>query len=110
MTKHNENIVREVLDTLYEANGAILGLTALDTDRFESGNYFHTKEEAESMARKLRAVLNGADVIEMPSESEAEAESERQLELSVACDDKWTEEAYLDGFADCLHWLKSKVK
>ena len=32
MTKHNENIVREVLDTLYEANGAILGLTALDTE------------------------------------------------------------------------------
>ena len=31
MTKHNENIVREVLDTLYEAKGAILGVTALDT-------------------------------------------------------------------------------
>ena len=32
MTKHNEHIVREVLDTLYEAKGAILGLTALDTE------------------------------------------------------------------------------
>lgn len=32
MTKHNEDIVREVLDTLYEAEGAILGVTALDTE------------------------------------------------------------------------------
>lgn len=41
-----------------------------DDDCFEAGNYFHTKEEAELMARKLRAVLKGADVIEMPGEEE----------------------------------------
>ena len=38
--------------------------------RFALGNYFHTKEEAEAMARKLRAVLNGAEVIEKPVEKE----------------------------------------
>lgn len=42
----------------------------VDFNRCELGNYFHTKEEAESMARKLRAVLKGADVIEVPSEEE----------------------------------------
>lgn len=40
---------------------------------FEAGNYFHTKEEAEAMASKLRAVLAGAEVIEMPSEEKLEA-------------------------------------
>lgn len=41
-----------------------------DDDLFESGNYFLTEEEAESMARKLRAVLAGAEVIKMPSGEE----------------------------------------
>lgn len=31
------------------------------------GNYFYTSKEAETMAKKLRAVLNGAEVIEMPT-------------------------------------------
>ena len=38
-----------------------------DYARSKIGNYFHTKEEAEACARKLRAVLAGADVIEMPN-------------------------------------------
>ena len=33
-------------------------------------NYFNTKEEAESMAAKLRAVLCGAAVIELPSQQD----------------------------------------
>ena len=36
--------------------------------RFNVGNYFHTKEEANTMTRKLRAVLKGTDVIEISSE------------------------------------------
>lgn len=46
-----------------------------DAKRFEAGNYFSTKEEAESMANKLRAVLDGADVIEMPSEEEGQPQT-----------------------------------
>lgn len=41
-----------------------------DDDYFKSGDYFTTQEEAEQMASKLRTVLAGADVIEMPSEEE----------------------------------------
>lgn len=78
--------------------------------RFRQHNYFSSKEEAEAMARKLRAVLKGADVIEMPSEEDASFESEHLLGLSGHDGDDRTEEAYLDGFADCLHWIKSKVK
>lgn len=37
----------------------------ISNTHFETNNYFHTKEEAEAMARKIRAVLNGAEVIEM---------------------------------------------
>lgn len=42
----------------------------IDNQKYKNGNYFLDKESAESMARKLRAVLAGADVIEMPSEDE----------------------------------------
>lgn len=42
----------------------------IDDWLFQCGNYFRTKDEAEAMAKKLRAVLKGADVIEMPSEEE----------------------------------------
>lgn len=35
-----------------------------DDDNYNQGNYFNTKEQAEAMASKLRAVLKGADVIE----------------------------------------------
>lgn len=41
-----------------------------DEERYGIGNYFHTEEEAESMARKLRAVLKGAEVIEIPSKED----------------------------------------
>ena len=49
---------------------------------FKDSNYFHTKESAEQMARKLRAVLNGAEVIEMPSEKEIK-ESQDRIEDEV---------------------------
>lgn len=104
---------------------------AIDDARYEIGNYFHTKEEAEEMVEKIRKVLNGAwvltppegeifsrkveavlndaDVIEMPSEEDASFESVHHLRLSGHDDRDRREEAYLDGFADCLHWLKSKI-
>ena len=51
------NCFGEVVSTL---EGGIID----NTKRFEIGNYFATEEEAESMARKLRAVLKGAEAIE----------------------------------------------
>lgn len=65
---------------------------------YDSGNYFATLEEAEAVARKLRAVLNGADVIEMPSEEEIE---KRRV--------FWDHTDARTGFGDCLRWLKSKI-
>ena len=40
------------------------GYSCQDDMMFDYGNYFHTKEEAEAMAKKLRAVLKGAEIIE----------------------------------------------
>lgn len=58
-----------------------------DTDniRFDTDNYFTIEEQAEDMARKIRAVLKGADVIEMPSEDEIlKAARERTERHSIA--------------------------
>ena len=41
-----------------------------DNADFEIGNRFPDRESAEAMAEKFRAVLKGAEVIEMPSEEE----------------------------------------
>ncbi len=60
------------------------------------GNYFHTKEEAESMARKLRAVLKGADVIEMPSEEEIRKYTDNYTRYPVTS-------------RKAIDWLKSKI-
>lgn len=67
---------------------------ASDEYHFKSGNYFNTKEQAEVMARKLRAVLNGADVIEMPTAKET---------LKKMPDGIFT------GWEKCYEFLKSKI-
>ena len=41
-----------------------------DNDRWESGNYFNSRKDADAIAKKLNAVLKGAEVIEMPSKEE----------------------------------------
>lgn len=41
-----------------------------DSDCFQFGNYFSSEASAEAMAEKIRKVLKGADVIEMPSEDD----------------------------------------
>lgn len=58
------------------------------------------REEAESMARKLRAVLNGADVIEMPSEEELKEIPTKKVEGDAYID------AYFMGVMDILDWIK----
>lgn len=78
-----------------------------DNARFDIGNYFIVKEEALSMARKLRAVLNGADVIEMPSEDEEDREISKQMEMTSYRGEE--EDIYTNGFLGCIYWLKSKM-
>lgn len=77
---------------------------------YECGNYFTSRESAEAMAKKLRAVLKGADVIEMPSEEEI---NEKASELYPS---QYNEYAGMYevpseklGFGDCIDWLKSKI-
>lgn len=54
----------------FEVAFSIEDNSPISNKHFETNNYFHTQEEAESMASKLRAVLKGADVLEMPSEED----------------------------------------
>lgn len=84
---------------------------------FNCGNYFHTKEEAERMKRLFDAVLNGADVIQMPSEEEIKLASNEEINC-------WCEEGDPHQYVDCdicatpvyrkmfikgANWLKSKI-
>lgn len=75
-----------------------------DEDNWNQGNYFNTKEEAEVMAEKLRAVLKGADVIEMPSEEELDKKLD-ECGTVIGKRDWDTQRAFL--FA--VEWLKSKI-
>ena len=85
-----------------------------NTTHFLTKNYFHTEEEAESMARKLRAVLNGADVIEMPSEEEIKNKASEMCCIG-GCDHS-CEDTHFCGLAfprersiKMAYWLKSKI-
>jgi hypothetical protein len=81
-----------------------------DNQHFAMGNYFYTKEEAESMARKLRAVLNGAEVIEMPSEEECTNAADEHIELcSEECFPYQNEDEARAAFCNGIDWLKSKI-
>lgn len=80
--------------------------------RFALGNYFHTKEEAEAMAKKLRAVLKGADVIEMPSAEEINKQGiEFISDLHGRLYNATSEEMCLQliTYNACGKWLKSKI-
>ena len=81
-----------------------------DNLKFDNNNYFTAKEKAESMAHKLRAVLAGADVIEMPSEEEIVDAAEEHVE---ACDEEGypyaDDEDAKAAFRNGVAWLKSKI-
>lgn len=81
----------------------------VDFNRCELGNYFHTKEEAESMARKLRAVLAGADVIEMPSEEEIKEIRYDRFRKSGFTENFEPYDIFYGGFYDCIDYLSSKI-
>lgn len=76
----------------------------IDDARYEIGNYFRTKEEAEAMAEKIRKVLEGADVIEMPSEGDIKAIAIRHCGPLA----QWSGST-VDAFIECAEWLKSKI-
>lgn len=81
-----------------------------DDEQYAFGNYFATKEEAESMAKKLCAVLAGADVIQLPSKSEIDMEAAKYAEDE--CLDPALLQSYsslYDGFLAGVEWLKSKI-
>lgn len=90
-------------------------LRPIDNERFENSNYFHTRKEAEAMARKLRAVLNGADVIETPSDKDIEEAMKRSVTESILCVAPY--ESFTPKATDLLEcawtkgaeWVKSKI-
>ena len=74
---------------------------------YANKNYFHTPEEAEAMAAKLRAVLSGADVIQWPSDKEI---TDKAIEIG----DKFSNDVEISSqYACCAEmmaqWLKSKI-
>lgn len=81
-------------------------------DLIAIGNYYHTEEQAESVVRKLRAVLKGADVIEMPSEEEINKQGiEFISDLHGRLYNATSEEMCLQliTYNACGNWLKSKI-
>lgn len=80
---------------------------ALDVLRFEAGNCYTDYHECYVMCGKLRAVLAGADVIQLPSEREINQESvwnaydhDGDLER-IDCE--------AERFVDGVNWLKTKI-
>lgn len=71
-------------------------------------NYFHTREEAESMVRKLRAVLKGADVIKMPSKNEVDDIVWDHAHKGGYAHDRCYP-IFRDGWETCYEWLKGKI-
>ena len=78
--------------------------SGFESELFKADNYFATEEQAEAMANKIKAVLAGADVIEMPSEKEIESAiptyADRPAEFSAGIGNGWWQ---------CIEWLKSKI-
>lgn len=81
-----------------------------DNARFNIGNYFIVKEEALSMARKLRAILAGADVIQMPSEEEINKEiSSSAHKMDIDDNETPNSGLYWIGWRNAVEWFKSKI-
>lgn len=77
-----------------------------------TGNYFHTKEEAESMIYKFKAVLKGAEMIEMPSDIDealqfGDTEQEMKRKINEKGKDRINEFAY--GWNACRNFMESKI-
>lgn len=60
-------------------------------------------------AEKLRAVLEGADVIEMPSEEDVYNEEFKTNHYLFCVDGAAVVGSHQEGFKHCFDWLKSKI-
>lgn len=93
------------------------GGSPIDDWLFQYGNYFATEEQAESMSKKLRAVLNGADVIEMPSEEEMHSIEVKDIVLLEFFKESHEDldmimhgrHAYWKGWNAAIRWLKEQL-
>lgn len=81
-----------------------------DNADFETGNYFPDRESAEAMAKKFRAVLKGAEVIEMPSEEEISKQCDSSAhEMDIDDGETPSSGLYWRGWWNAVRWLKSKI-
>lgn len=93
----------DVIETQEMNNG-------LDNFHYRKNNYFATKGQAIAMATKLRAVLNGADVIEMPSEEELREAEDNYIGHPFEIDEGATTSMCRTAFGAGIGWLlQSKI-
>ena len=82
-----------------------------NTTHFLTKNYFHTEEEAEAMARRFRAVLKGAEVIEIPNKPLGPTDIKNNhlrgyVPERLSINDL---KAFALGFWEGCDWLASKI-
>lgn len=77
-----------------------------DSANFRCGNYFLNREDAWALARKLRAVLNGAEVIEMPSEG---IMKDHKFNIDTSSMSHENYDHFQSGFIYCYNWLKHQI-
>lgn len=79
-----------------------------DYARFKSGNYYASEKKAHSLARKINAVLEGADAIETPESNEVDM-IQREIGLEVGGEDEELVEAASLGAIRMINWLIDKI-
>lgn len=77
----------------------------IDNKRFEIGNYFTTKEDAEVMVEKLRRVFHGASVIDFPGDNDILIEAQKHYPHRWSGDRENGEK--LDAFCEGAEWMKT---
>lgn len=73
------------------------------------GDCFSTKEEADAMVNKFKAVLQGADVIEMPSEEDITDKIFSTTGEVVGPEGEITVFHCMKISKKVLEWIKSKI-
>lgn len=92
-------------DMLHLINYRADEYSEFDDEMFNSNNYFNTREGVEVIARKIYAIFNGADVIEMPSINDVM----NRLPHAAGYEQNMQLTGYRHGYCNCYDWLKSKI-
>lgn len=96
------------LNSLLEVCSSVEYYNSTSYAHYLCGNYFHTKEEAEAMAEKIRRVLKGAIVIDkLPSEEEIEAKAKDILDERFMIRSHY--QYQIDDLVNMAEWLKSQL-